>query len=136
MPFEERVKRRAQLCSRYDHICKIGLQHEPPPLKTKGKRGKYKRTKGRNLVERLTSKKDAVLAFAFYKNVPFTNNLAERDIRPLKVKQKVSNCFRTVKGAEIYARIQGFISTARKNNRNVFSELCHTFEGYNFISSD
>jgi len=82
----------------------------------------------------IQSKKDAVLAFAFNPEVPFTNNLAERDIRPAKVKQKISNCFRTFQGAEIYARIEGFISTARKNRRNVFSELCTTFDGNNFIT--
>jgi transposase len=46
----------------------------------------------------------------------------------------VSNCFRTATGADIYARIEGFVSTARKNKRNVFSELCATFEGRNFIT--
>ena len=134
MPFEERVKRRQQIESRYTLICGIGEKAEPPPRKTPGKRGKYKRTKGRNLVERLIREQNAVLAFAFNKEVPFTNNLAERDIRPAKVKQKISNCFRTFKGAEIYARIEGFISTVRKHNRNVFSELCTTFEGHNFIT--
>ncbi len=79
---------------------------------------------------------DAVLAFAFNKEVPFTNNLAERDIRPVKVKQKISNCFRTLSGAEIYARIEGFVSTVRKNNRNVYSELFNTFEGSNFITKE
>ncbi len=64
-----------------------------------------------------------------------SDNLAERHIRPAKVKQKISNCFRTFKGGEIYARIEGFISTARKNNRSVFSELCATFEGHNFITA-
>jgi len=66
--------------------------------------------------------------------VPFTNNLAKRDIRPAKIKQKISNCFRTFIGAEIYARIEGFVSTARKHNQNVFSELCTTFEEHNFIT--
>jgi transposase len=134
MPFEERVKRRKHIESRYDLICSIGEKAEPPPVSTPGKRGRCKRTKGRNLVERLISKKDAVLAFAFNEEVPFTNNLAERDIRPAKIKQKISNCFRTFKGAEIYARIEGFISTSRKNKQNVFSELCATFEGHNFIT--
>jgi transposase len=133
MPFEERVKHGARIKSRYNTICKIGEKDEPPPIKTKN-RGRMKRTKGRNLVERLIREKEAVLAFAFNKDVPFTNNLAERDIRPVKIKQKISNCFRTTKGAEIYARIEGFISTARKNKKNVFSELCTTFEGYNFIT--
>ena len=134
MPFEERVKRKELLGSRYDRICSFGEKAEPPPIKIPGRKGRSKRTKGRNLVERLISKKDAVLAFAFNPEVPFTNNLAERDIRPVKVKQKISNCFRTFKGAEIYARIEGFISTARKNRRNVFSELCTTFEGNNFTT--
>ncbi len=76
MPFEERVKRRQQIESRYTLICGIGERAEPPPRKTPGKRGKYKRTKGRNLVERLIREQNAVLAFAFNKEVPFTNNLA------------------------------------------------------------
>jgi transposase len=135
MPFEERVRRRQQIESRYTLICGIGEKAEPPPRKTSGKRGRYKRTKGRNLVERLIREKEAVLAFAFNKEVPFTNNLAERDIRPAKVKQKISNCFRTFSGAEIYARIEGFVSTVRKHNRNVFSELCSTFKGKNFITA-
>lgn len=134
MPFVERIKLRNQIKHRYRLICNIGEKSEPPPKKTPGKRGRYKRTKGRNLVERLVREQDAVLAFAFNKDVPFTNNLAERDIRPAKVKQKISNCFRTLKGAEIYARIESFVSTARKNDRNVFSELCTTFDGYNFIT--
>jgi transposase len=135
MPFEERVMRRKHIESRYDRICEIGEKAESPPVKTTGRKGRYKRTKGRNLVERLIRERNAVLAFAFNKEVPFTNNLAERDIRPAKVKQKISNCFRTFKGAEIYARIEGFISTVRKNKRRVFPELCTTFEGYNFITA-
>ena len=133
MPFEERVKKQKQIEARYILICGMGEKLEPPPKKTPGKRGRYKRTKGRNLVERLIREQNAVLAFAFNKDVPFTNNLAERDIRPAKVKQKISNCFRTFKGAEIYARIESFVSTARKHDRNVFSELCTTFEGHNFL---
>ena len=105
MPFEERVKQRKHIESRYDRICGVGEKAEPPPVKTTGSKGRYKRTQGSNLVERLIREKNAVLAFAFNKEVPFTNNLAERDIRPAKVKQKISNCFRTFKGAEIYARI-------------------------------
>lgn len=116
-------------------ICNIGEKSEPPPKKTPGEKGRYKRTKGRNLVERLIREKEAVLAFAFNEGVPFTNNLAERDIRPIKVKMKISNCFRTFKGAEIYARIESFLSTARKQKRNVFEELCNTFDGHNFLTS-
>lgn len=134
MPFKERLKRKQLLESRYKTICSIGEKLEPPPTKTANKRGRLKRTKGRNLVERLIREQNAVLAFAFNEQVPFTNNLAERDIRPAKVKQKISNCFRTYNGAAIYARIESFISSSRKNNRNAFSELCSTFDGHNFIT--
>jgi transposase len=136
MPFEERARTQDQIEARYMLICGMGEKSEPPPTKTMGNRGRCKRTKGRNLVEHLIREKHAVMAFAFNKEVPFTNNLAERDIRPAKVKQKISNCFRTFKGAEIYARIESFVSTARKHHRNVFSELCNTFEGHNFITRE
>lgn len=136
LPFEERVRRRQQIESRYKKICEIGHKMEPAPTRTDGKRGRCKRTKGRNLVERLQREQEAVLAFAFNKEVPFTNNLAERDIRPVKVKLKISNCFRSFEGAEIYARIESFISTARKQNRNVFDELCNTLEGQNFLTAE
>ena len=108
---------------------------EPPPQKQQG-RGRLKRTKGRNLVERLIKQKNAVLAFAFEQDVPFTNNLAERDIRPVKIKLKISNCFRALSGAIVYARIEGFVSTARKHNKNVFNELRNSFDGYNFITQN
>jgi transposase len=134
MPLEQRIKRRQQIEARYTLICGMGEKAEPPPGKTSGQKGRHKRTKGRNLVERLIREKDAVLAFAFNEEVPFTNNLAERDIRPTKVKLKVSNCFRTFKGAEIYARIAAFVSTTRKNEKNVFYELCNTFSGNNFLT--
>ena len=70
-----------------------------------------------------------MLAFAFWPGVPFTNNQAERDLRPAKVKQRVSGCFRTEKGAGMYARISGFVSTMRKQSRNVVDELANILSG-------
>lgn len=105
---------------------------EPAPIPKK--RGRPKRTKGRNLFERLKKYKDAAFAFAFHQEVPFTNNQAERDIRPVKLKQKMAGSFRTFQGATNYARIQGFISTARKNQRNTFKELKNALEGYTFLT--
>ena len=67
MPFDKRIKRRRQIENRYILICGIGEKLEPIPIKVKGKRGRYKRTKGRNLVERLIREQDAVLVFAFNK---------------------------------------------------------------------
>ena len=95
---------------------------EPPP-DNKHKRGRKSTGKALNLLDRLLKHTDAVLAFAEFDAVPFTNNQAERDIRPAKTKQKIAGCFRTLKGANSYARIQGFISTCRKHNLNVFNEL-------------
>ncbi len=131
MPFQQRQKREQQIRSRYMQICLLGEKAEPPPVKTKGRQ---KRTLGRNLVERLIKHQKMVLAFAFNQQVPFTNNQAERDVRPAKIKQKISNSFRSFTGAQMYARIEGFISTVRKNDRNVFYELCTTFNGNNFLT--
>jgi transposase len=131
--FEERLEKRVEIEQKYDTLLQYAQKEEPEPIRTKPK-GKYKRTKGRNLLERLQKLKPAVLAFAFNAEVPFTNNQAERDIRPIKVKQKISGCFRTFKGAEYYARIAGFISTTRKHKLNVFKELCNVFNGYSFLT--
>ncbi|MDY6992209.1 MAG: transposase, partial [Pseudomonadota bacterium] len=70
---------------------------------------------------------DGVLAFALESGVPFTNNPAERDLRPAKVKQKVSGCFRTQAGARMYARLQAIISTFLKQGLNVFATLRDLF---------
>lgn len=134
MSFTKRLLNRSNIEMRYQNICELGNNTEPFPIKIPGKRGKPKKTKARNLVERLILHRDAVLAFAFNQEVPFTNNLAERDLRPTKLKQKISNCFRSEYGAKIYARIESFVSTARKNNKNIFEELKSTFDGQNFLT--
>lgn len=113
----------------FNQIAKYADEIEPQPIK--GKRGRPKSTKGRNLLTRLMQHREAVLAFAFHKEVPFTNNLAERDLRPIKTKQKVSGSFRTVNGAQNHARIYGFISTARKNQISIFNELKKVFNQEN-----
>lgn len=125
---------------KYNNICRKADKEEPPPIINS--RGKPKKTKGRNLMDRLVKYKNAVLAFALYHHIPFTNNLAERDVRHAKVKQKIAGSFRTKHGADIYARIYSFISTLRKhqlqhvdNNLNIFKELAAVFDGnaFNFI---
>lgn len=98
-------------------------QIEPQPKKQKGKRGRPKATKGRNLLMRFKEHQTALLAFAIHQAVPFTNNQGERDLRPAKTKQKVSGCFRTIEGANIFARILGFVSSTRKQKQNVFQEI-------------
>lgn len=111
---------------RYRQILSHAEQEEPPPQPKTGK-GRPKNTPGRNLLRRLKEHEEAVLAFALVEGVPFTNNQAERDLRPAKVKQKVSGCFRTQGGAKVYARLQAVISTCRKQERNVFAFLRSLF---------
>ena len=106
--------------AKYAIICQQAGKEEPfCEIKV---RGKPKQTKGRNLLDRLIKHQEAVLAFAFVECVPFTNNLAEQAIRNVKIKQKIA-VFRTERGAQVYARIQGFINTVKKHARNVFQEL-------------
>lgn len=116
----------------YEQLCGQADEEELPPLvffKANGQTGRPQRSKGRNLLDRLILHQQAVLAFAFEPGVPFTNNQAERDLRPVKVKQRVSGCFRTESGAGVYARISGFVSTMRKNGRNVVDELTSVLGG-------
>lgn len=100
---------------------------EPPPQASK--RGRPKQSTGRNLLNRLRQHEAGVLAFALEPDIPFTNNQAERDLRPAKVKQKISGCFRTKTGASVYARLQAVMSTFRKQGLNVFATLRHLFLG-------
>jgi transposase len=102
------------------HIILDKAELEEPPSQP-GKRGKPKQSPGRNRFNRLRQHEDGVFALDW--GVPFTNNQAERDLRPAKVKQKVSGCFRTQVGACAYARLQAAISTFRKPGMNVFATL-------------
>lgn len=107
-----------------------GLEyHESlPPLPFQKKRGKPKQRTGHNLLLRLKNCLDDVLRFLHDPLVPFTNNDAERDLRMMKCKQKVSGGFRTSIGAETFARIRGFISTARKQDWNILDSIKSIFE--------
>ncbi len=116
----------------YDALCQRAQGEEPAPERRSPK-DKPTHTKGRNLVERLRTYKSAMLALEFHPEVPFPNNQAERDLRPVKVKQKIAGYFQTLLGAQHYARIHSFLSTARKRQRHVFKELRQLFLGHSFL---
>lgn len=115
----------------YDAIVWLGLEENPLPLSCSppGKRGRRKKTKARNLVERFDQHKAAILRFVHDFKVPFDNNLAEQDIRMMKVQQKISGCFRSWEGAQQFCRLRGYISTIRKQGLNVWEALGSLFEG-------
>jgi transposase len=113
----------------YDAIVAFGLEENPlpdehpPPVK----RGRRKKTKARNLVERFDKQQEAILRFVHDFKVPFDNNLAERDIRMMKVQQKISGSFRSWEGAEQFCSLRTYISTIRKQGLNVWEALGSLF---------
>ncbi|KXK25774.1 MAG: hypothetical protein UZ01_03204 [Candidatus Brocadia sinica] len=116
---------------RYRLILKNAEAECPAPDETnrKGKRGRVKRTKARNLLERLIECEDDVFRFMDNKIVPFTNNLGENDIRMTKVQQKISGCFRSLDGAKIFCRIRSYLSTCRKQGVSSCLALKTLFRG-------
>jgi transposase len=124
---------------RYDKVVQSGFEANPTRVSpTEGevkKRGRPKRPPPVNLLIRLRDFKGETLAFMSDFRVPFDNNQGERDVRMVKVKQKVSGGFRTLAGAKRFGRIRGYISTARKNGKNVFEAIRDAFDGNPFIPS-
>lgn len=123
---------------RYDDIVKQGFDvnpREPPKVGDTKKRGRTKQTPPINLLRRLKDFKSQVLAFMYNFQVPFDNNQASLYVRMVKVKQKVSGCFRTEEGAEQFGRARAYISTARKNAVNIFKAIKEAFCGKPFIPS-
>lgn len=116
---------------RYRRILTLGELACPPPGKNdpKPKRGRMKKSKARNLLERLRDFENEVLRFMTDKRVPFTNNQGENDIRMTKVQQKISGCFRSMDGARIFCRIRGYLSTCRKHGIQPTEALRVLFSG-------
>ncbi|MBO0795740.1 MAG: transposase [Ktedonobacteraceae bacterium] len=123
----------SRLLRRYDEILAEGYQSTPAPgprrRSAQGKRlpGKIKQTPERNLLDRLSQGKWATLRFLSDFAVPFDNNQAERDLRLVKVQQKVSGCFRSQAGLEMFCRIRSYLSTLHKQNIDLLAALEQTF---------
>lgn len=119
---------------RYDEIIESGFRLNPTPIRTT-KRGKVKQSPPKNLLDRLKDYKKETLMFMYDFRVPFDNNQGERDIRMMKLRQKISGCFRTFEGSTIFCSIRGYVSTARKNGYNIISAIQDAFNGKPFIPS-
>ncbi len=135
--FHELSKAESQISGRRIESChrryRALLEHarlEHPRRDKAQKRGKQ--TKACNLLERLEEYEHCILAFLSDPLVPFTNNQAEQDIRMIKVREKISGCFRTLTGARCFARIRGFFSTARKQGRDLLESVTQALLGNPF----
>jgi transposase len=121
----------ADFVARYRAVLAEGYAANPPPPAATGpkQRGRPKQSTALNLLDRLRDHQDEVLAFMTDWRVPFDNNQAERDLRMIKVQQKVSGCFRTPTGATLFCRVRGYLSTLRKQGQRLLPALHSVFAG-------
>jgi transposase len=119
---------RARLKARYARLLADGHAANPPPRRLRRGR-RLQRPPAARLLARLDTHRDQVLRFLDDLRVPFTNNQAERDLRMVKLQQKISGCWRTLAGAEAFLTVRSYISTARKHEVEVLGVLRRLFEG-------
>jgi len=120
-------RHQARILALFDRIVGSADRQTPRNLRQPGQRGRVAQSPHRNLLDRLLDHKVAYLRFVTDFRIPFDNNLAERDLRMCKLQQKISGCFRTGTGADLFCRIRGYISTVRKQGHDLLPALVSLF---------
>jgi hypothetical protein len=118
-----------KLEARYQECVDLGYQSNPEPKRKPGQRGRLARGKSLNLVRRFDEYRSSILGFATSIDIPFDNNLAERDLRMMKVREKISGTFRSQTHPDIFASIRSMISTTRKQGLSIFKSLTKMMKG-------
>ena len=119
---------------KYDDLMQEGLRMHPVVKKQKGKRGVAKKSKTQNMLERFVDYKEQILSFTKNFLIPFGNNIAEQAIRMMKVKQKISGCFRSEQGAKDFADIRSYIATMKKQREPIMQALGKAIQGNPLMS--
>ena len=118
----------------YERIVQTGYAQNPVAAPHGPKRrGRRKQSKARNLLHRFRDHPDSILAFMRDFAVPFDNNQSERDLRMMKLRQKISGTFRSFQALVNFCRIRGYVSTARKNGLNALEAIRRVFLGNPFV---
>lgn len=113
----------AELHASYRGVIALGYEENPSLTASDGTGRRPKRTKAQNLLLRLDEREEEVIRFATDFRVPFDNNQAERDIRMVKLQQKISGCWRTTQGADRFLAIRSYLGTARKQGQRPIDAL-------------
>jgi transposase len=126
---------REQYHTRYEQLVQAGIALNPPLPRKKGTRGPLRGDEVRNLLQRLRDYQELILRFMHSFIVPFDNNLAERDIRMMKIQQKIAGSFRTLEGVTIFCRLRSYLSTMHKQGAHLLTALHHVFLGSPLLPS-
>lgn len=126
-------RQRDRIVTLFEQIVARADQQNPPTQRQPGQRGRVAQSAPRNLIDRLIAHQDAYLRFLTDFRVPFDNNLAERDLRMSKLQQKISGCFRTQEGIDLFCRIRGYISTLRKQGYEILPALVSLWSDTPFL---
>jgi len=116
------------ISGRYDAILALAEAESPPPPPTPHKRGRRAKGRERALIERFIDNKESICRFLQHFEVPFTNNQAERDVRFVKTKMKISGCFRDIEHAQRFLDLSSYLGTCRKHGTSAFEALRMLFD--------